>query len=370
MGPQILRAGEISGGLLVLLLLATVGYALTGRRRRAGALPAVTTQWVAGQAQSRYPHHSQAEANRMLEYFAAPLPAPGQAAGQLAGPRPAIAALASGTLQPDDDLFLGTEPVGDTGRWIPHGPASRAISRRPAVAGSPPWEAAAAPDGELPWTGATGRQTVPGQVVASGYPRAEPAARDSDLGEAPPSPASWQSDWPSEPQHLTRSAPPDWADRTDWTSAPVRRDETDRTAASEHPSRPDWARPGVGIGAAGGEPSVTSAARHERLDQADWYPTDDDSSTTGQHRSGLPIRQPRVVTGPLSPSGSLWEPAESGGSLWDRAAGDQAGATAERPIYIWDPAQPAADSRAGPPGELANPQDERSLPGRPTYPEY
>ena len=85
----------------------------------------MTTQWVATHPQSRYPHQTHADVDRMLEYFAAPLAAPGQAGGLAAGPRPAIAALTSGPASADRDMFIGNEPAGDGGRWIPHGPASR-----------------------------------------------------------------------------------------------------------------------------------------------------------------------------------------------------------------------------------------------------
>jgi Subtilase family len=402
MGAQLLRAGEISAALLALLLLATIGYALTGRRRRRGGLQAVTAQWVTGQAQSRYPHQGHTEADRVLEFFAAPLPAPGQAAGQLSGPRPAIAAV-PGTPESGDGVFPGSEPAGDTGRWIPYGPASRAISRRPAVAGTPPWEPAAPPDSDLPWTAGPGRLTVAGQVVASGYPPAEAATPDTEHTEAVPAATSWQSDWPSAPR-LTGAARPGLDDRTDWTSQPVRHDEAGQAEAQNHLSRPDWSRPygsrpdwaqpdwsepdwskpdraqsGLGIGAAGGESSVAAAspaAQHDRLDSAGWSRTDADAASSGQHRSGLPIRQPRLVTPGLSPSGSLWESAAGGGSLWERAdrspTGDQAPAseTSERPIFVWDPGQAVADGTAGQPGDLANPQDERVLPRRPEHPEY
>jgi len=377
MGSQILRAAEISVALLVLLLLVTAGYAATGRRRPR-RLPAVTAQWVAGQAQSRYPHRGHNEADRMPEYFAAPLPAPGQAAGQLARP-PATAALTAGSWLGDEDLFARAEPTGDAGGWIPYGPASHAISRRPVVSGAPPWEPASPPDGELPWTAAPGRQTVPGQVVAYGYPAVEQAASENPPVEAFPSSPRWQSDWPSGPF----SVPPDWADRTDWPSPAVPIDEPDSTARTDTGPLPSWYRPDVPARAPADESPADAALADaaQATGPHDWPRPEDRSTvspagslTPGQHRSGLPIRQPRPVTpAPLSPTGSLWEPAESSASLWQRPApaAGPAGFTDPdgQPIYSWDP-PPAAESRTGQPGELTETTDERSAPDYPHYPEY
>jgi hypothetical protein len=98
----------------------------------------------------------------------------------------------------------------------------------------------------------------------------------------------------------------------------------------------------------------TSSARHLAPEQASlqggspsrWAEADDqsylagdfgDAAASSQHRSGLPIRQPRSVTpAPLSPSGSLWERAESAQDASPADATDTAG----RPIFVWDQERP------------------------------
>ena len=209
-GSQVRRAGEISGGLLILLLLLIAAYAATGRRR-SRRQPALAARWAHGQVQSRYPHAGypqaghprtgDADADRMLELFAAPAaaraptatapprePYPAQQAGAAAGSWPGGA---------DEGVFgppapgrepgagapagqPGRAPVGppalagtpDAGGWQTHGPASRAVSRRPPVSGAPPWEPAAAPDSELPWAAAAGRHAGAASAHAAALPAA------------------------------------------------------------------------------------------------------------------------------------------------------------------------------------------------------
>ena len=173
MDAQILRAGELSGGLLLLLLLLIGSYAATVRRRRRRR-PTVAAEWTHRPAQSRYPQASGADADRMLEVFAAPsaIPAlqsgrhgalPAGVSGAADGLFPAVpgrqgATGPGGQLMPDRPIAqAGAVSAGGTGdgaRWQSHGPASRAVSRRPAVSGTPPWEPASVPDTELPWTAA------------------------------------------------------------------------------------------------------------------------------------------------------------------------------------------------------------------------
>ena len=86
LGSEIVRAGDVSGALLVLLLLIIALYAAVGRRRRRpGTELALTTGWTQRQAQSRYPQAAGADADRMVEVFTAPAPAPELVAG-LPGP--------------------------------------------------------------------------------------------------------------------------------------------------------------------------------------------------------------------------------------------------------------------------------------------
>ncbi|MGB6454330.1 MAG: S8 family serine peptidase, partial [Streptosporangiaceae bacterium] len=182
LSPQIVRAGEISAGVLVLLLLAVAAYALVGRRRRrqTGALPALAAEWTAGQAQSRYPHAvvMPTDANRTLDYFAAPTTGPGEPNAQLALPtRPAATALPSSSENTDDKVLAPPAATGEISRWVPYGPAAAAVAKRAPVSGTPPWEPAAQPDGGVPWSETPGKQMVAGQVVASG-PVADAAPAD------------------------------------------------------------------------------------------------------------------------------------------------------------------------------------------------
>jgi hypothetical protein len=274
---QIIRAGEISAGVLLLLLLGVLGYALAGRRRRPGRLPAaMAAQWTAGHTQSRYPHAPLTDADRMLEHFAAPVARPDLAGGRIdAAAPPSAASLAGGRWRGEGDLFAAPLPADEAGP-TGAGPISRPAPSRTAVAGTPPWEPAPQPEGELPWSDAPTPQTVPGEVVASGYPP------------------------PAEPrgQRTADRAPSDgwvtWDDRTD-------RNNADRTGSALPiaPERPGRLRP-------------DSAPRWmDSADQPDPAAGYADAIASNQHRSGLPVRQPRSVPrAPLSPSGSLWERAE------------------------------------------------------------
>ena len=147
MDAQILRAGELSGGLLLLLLLLIGSYAATVRRRRRRR-PTVAAEWTRRPAQSRYPQASGANADRMLEVFAAPsaIPAlqsgrhgalPAGVSGAADGLFPAVpgrqgATGPGGQLMPDRPIAqAGAVSAGGTGdgaRWQSHGPASRAIA--------------------------------------------------------------------------------------------------------------------------------------------------------------------------------------------------------------------------------------------------
>src|SRR5258708_11804798 len=124
----------------------------------------------------------------MLEVFTTPVARPDRGSiGQ-----PAIRALGS---RAEEGLFApAASPAGggprtesaapagasaDSGPWPSHGPASRAVGRRPSVSGTPPWEPAAAPDTELPWAVAPGRHAItsrPASAALPGPPSAEPPA--------------------------------------------------------------------------------------------------------------------------------------------------------------------------------------------------
>ena len=196
-GSQLIRAGEISAALFALLLLLIAAYAATGRRRRRPASqPAVTAQWAHRQGQSRYPQVAAADADRMLEVFTSPVSEPDR--GALAGASGFGSAGGFGSAHggwADDGLFApaggrladgaiaGPPMAADSAGWQSHGPATRAVSRRPAVSGAPPWEPASAPHTELPWTAAPGRNSIPGMPV----PAALPGPSGPDSQDQPPS---------------------------------------------------------------------------------------------------------------------------------------------------------------------------------------
>jgi hypothetical protein len=248
---QILRAGEVSGGVLVLLLLLIVAYAATGRRRRSSQ-PAVAAEWTHRYGQSRYPQGGGADADRMLELFAAPAPPELEPYGAqpvglgwadsddeglfapAAGRHPASASAGHAAAAGQGS------PAGDGGGWLSHGPASRAVSRRAPVSGTPPWEPAAAPDSELPWTAATpGRHAGAGRPVPAHPAAANPAtafpstAFPSTAYPAASHPAATHPDAAAAaaPAFLTPTPPPLPAPRVQsgWAAA-------DRT------SQPGWDR--------------------------------------------------------------------------------------------------------------------------------
>jgi hypothetical protein len=199
-GAHILRAAEISGALLLFLLLLTVAYAATGPRRRRPE-PAVAAEWTHRQAQSRYPHPG-SDADRMLELFSSPAPVPtvafrppgarvdryvsppagdggwpGGGDGVFAptlgrGPSPSV----SGEPYSGEPAVTG---ISDSG-WLSHDPASRAVNRHPSVSGAPPWEPADAPDGELPWAVAPGRHAGAPSVDRSPHRALAPDERAWD----------------------------------------------------------------------------------------------------------------------------------------------------------------------------------------------
>ncbi len=193
---QVIRAGEVAGALLLILLLLIAVYALTGRRRTSRS-PVITAEWTPRQAQSRYPQASAGDADRMLELFATPGPEPrrqlGPASvvpGRVISDDHGVFASGSGLTGADLAERRRSIPAGapDPGRLV--SPASRAVSRQPVVSGSPPWEPASAPEGELPWTAAPGlhaagaRSAMPA-LPASAHTGAAPASFDQATADDP-----------------------------------------------------------------------------------------------------------------------------------------------------------------------------------------
>ena len=337
-GAQILRAAEISGALLLVLLLLIVGYAATGRRRPRRQ-PVIAAEWTHRHGQSRYPHGA-SDADRMLELFTAPAPAPsrvldapprrndwyGQPAvggGRWPGGDRGVFAPAAGR---DPDGLPGHQTGGrvadepaasgvSDGGWLSHGPASRAVSRRASVSGAPPWEPAAAPDGELPWAAPPGRHAA-----------ADASGRDESAPDEPR----------PDPAHVG------------WAHGPERADPSQAMYATD-----------LGYDSVGGAPSAPAPAGY-RSATGSGAPLEFDSRpdysfppAPSVAQSGLPVRQPRASgpagPAPLSPSGSLWEPV-------NREPGEPTGYqdhdydTAGRPIFVWDP-PPNGEPRQGSSGD-------------------
>ena len=412
-GAQILRAAEISGGVLLLLLLLIAAYVLIGRRRPGGR-PVLAAEWTQRHLQSRYPHAGGSDADRMLEFFASPAPPPLLEApatrGDRYGPAPAggnnwptashgVFAPAAGRelagssgRQPGAPAAGEPEVAGSSdGGWHSHGPASRAVSGRAPVTGTPPWEPASAPDGELPWTAASGRHSggaaaiegprqlapderawdapaynVPADAAAAvdpgefGYPGddsydrferpdhgdLEPSDRDTgyrDLSDREPSDHEPSARGFSSPAGASPSGP---YPSPLFSGAPAGppasagyRSPTGSGGPADFGSRPDYWPPAggnspVGYGSFGGyDPGAGPRDQSREFDAA---------AEVKIAPSGLPVRQPRATrppgAPPMSPSGSLWEPANRDASPPSEAADYQVDRydASGQPTFGWE----------------------------------
>jgi hypothetical protein len=287
--PRVLRAAILSAAVLVVLLAAALGYAAIRRRRERGKSAPPVADWAPA-AQPAYAPYG-ADADRMLEYFAAPsttsaapadlFPTPMAGRNGAAGPA-AASGVAAG---------VAGEGTG-VGAWVPLGSGSRGHSRQPQVSGTPPWEPAAQPDSELPWA------TTPGPGRSQGRPAAAPAAPAippapaasaapaSDSTPAPAvdsTPAPAQSAWPSAAAATTGGTQPSpsaqpWQDLTDRSLAAIR--AVSENSASPRPAAEAWAS----------QPPAPAAPPAEQAPAtASWEP----------------------VARPPSPTGAPWEPAEN-----------------------------------------------------------
>jgi Subtilase family len=418
LGSQVLRDGEISAGLLAVLLLLIIGYAATGRRRRTVSSALVTAEWAHRQGQSRYPQAAAADADRMLEIFATPASEPERAG--LASAWRGGGSIAS---RAGDGLFAPTAAApAESAALLSHGPATRAVTRRPVVSGAPPWEAtaapsvsgtppwepASAPNSDLPWTDNAGRHS--GQ---ESWPPDEPAGQSQfgpggqPVGQRDPYSAS-QPGWrPAESQ-----APPGWdspyagagsaqgglpgrnpaqhsSDGWDdgrWNPAPAAGPVIEGSVLDSGPadhgraSSASYPDPYSPSGQYSGSGQYSQPGQYGRSDpdmQSDWrgrHTWDENQAQdmalgqpgqdwTGpqdpqQPRiapSGLPIRTPRPAAsapGPRSPSGSLWERAESGpGGYQDPSGQNTSQEPGSRPIYVWKPADRPPAARGYPPAD-------------------
>ena len=160
---RLLRDLVVSAAVLIALLLVIAVYAAVTvtRRRGRAARPAAERRGSAPRAAPA----GASDANRMLEFFAAP-PA-GTTAGSAAGS-------AAGTALPG-------RPAGGV-------TAPRTAPRRPVVSGSPPWGPAPEPPGELPWSAlpaSPGGGRPAGTAPPYGSPWGGSAAAPSPQAAAP-----------------------------------------------------------------------------------------------------------------------------------------------------------------------------------------
>jgi serine protease len=147
LGRTLLRDALISLAVLIVLLLPIAAYALVRRRRTRARTPARADRELG--ARSAYvPANGSGRADEMLEYFAA---MPAEPSGARAARFPD--GPGRGSAAADTHPGAGNGALG--GR-LPRTPMTWAHApRNPAkVSGAPPWEPAAQPDSELPWTAA------------------------------------------------------------------------------------------------------------------------------------------------------------------------------------------------------------------------
>ena len=399
-GTQIVRAAEVSGGVLVVLLLLIAAYAASGRRRREPRQPAVVAEWTHRHAQSRYPQPGSVDADRMLELFAAPPSAPAARAAALPARYPALPAARSmwqdrlhdgafapaagapvgtaGSLGTGGAALGGSTPASgpaDEGGWPSHSPASRAVSGRAAVSGAPPWEPAASPDGDLPlpWTAAPGGHStnpdpdapdVAAAPAPAWFATAQQIWLDAETEQPPPLPTRTNGGRAAGRQPSREPAFDSAADRG--SAPPTGPPDRAGTPGFQSPTgaaKGDFYSPGRH----GSATSFGSSEGRGATDDFGYGPASAGPGSPGGHSgddarprhaaSGLPVRQPRVArpTGPapLSPSGSLFEPVsdQAGTEAADRGSEDHD--AAGRPIFVWSPGEPPS-ARHGEPGSFGS----------------
>jgi hypothetical protein len=349
--PGLVRAALISLAVLALLIGAILWYRSRNRRQEQDSAQA-TADWARStqNAFSAYgPGDSRTEADKMLEFFAAPSSNP------TAGSSPFAAS--AGTLTTNRGGSHGSgEPAdaaaGSLGAWASVAPAPKTPSRQARVSGAPPWEPASQPASELPWA------AVPGTVA--GGRSATPSAAD----------AGSDSIWPVTPAAAAASSTSQsWEELAARTSAARAQPGSDPAA----PPTPDWDGPAADGPKAGDLPfggaGFPAASRPVRADPA----------SNGHALNGSPEDAPGTsgnpdgslwssVSLPRSPSGSNWEaldsgpeggPDAAGEASWPKAQDDDAyrpspaGDDGWQPAAHWQPADTAAHWQA-----QAHPQDQ------------
>jgi hypothetical protein len=330
--PRLLRAALISLAVLVLLLAAIIWYRSRTRRREHDSARA-TADWARStqNAFSPYgPGDSRTEADKMLEYFAAPSSNP----TAVSSPFTASAGTLTtnrGAHSPSEAAAAEAAAGGVGGAWASVAPAPKAPSRQARVSGAPPWEPAAQPATELPWAAVPGTVTG-GRTAAPGGP-----AKDSG------------SIWPTSPATSagTSASSQSWEELAASTSAARALPAGDPAA----PPTPDWDGPAAdsrpatgdpGFGAsfpAGGGPGLPGSASNghalnggshalgttggrDALGDRDALSGPDssggpDGSLNGESVNGGSAAGPggslwNSVSLPRSPSGSDWESLDSG----------------------------------------------------------
>jgi hypothetical protein len=312
-GSQLLRAGEISAGLLAVLLLLIIGYAATGRRRRPASPTVVTAQWAHRQGQSRYPHTATADADRMLDAFTTPVHKPDRASTADF----ARAGLDTRGRRADDGVFapaggrltsgtpagppVATGAASESGAQLSHGPATRAVSRRPLVSGAPPWEPASAPHTELPWTAAAGRHSVGGGPAPAALPDGHAGQDGQD----------WAPDEPLSQPLFRQEGQPAGGQREPYRASQPRQNSVESQAPAA------WNSPGASPAPAyGGLPDPNAAQRSG----ADW-------------------------------DGARWNPAPATGPVIEGSVLSSGPGDRGRPFPAGYPSQYSSPGRPGDPGQ-------------------
>ncbi len=362
LAPRVLRAGAIAVGVLIVLLLAVFSYAAVARRRERRRRPS-TAQWAS--AQNPYSPYGPADADKMLEFFAAPPSEPATAggpfqqfqAGQLSGAgfgsAPAADAGAAGAASEASSAVAG----GPVGAWVPLGGSARG-SRAP-VSGAPPWEPAAKPDSELPWAsvpgpvlGAASRASAPARRLASSDDSIWPAA-DSPAATTAISDSQVSSDWadlapgPDAPPPFTADA-----GRGDAPAADAGRIDAPGSAAVESGDSP--APEAVASVSGGRRPPWAdgSAPRSPSGSAWDFPDGEPDTPVSAAADSGWLSGSESPRTPAASAGG--WTPPE-GEDRWEMPSSPASSSGWDLPRHgeSWEPAEPEADASA--PAEASEP---------------
>lgn len=339
------RDGIISAALLIVLLLLTALYSTVSRRRTVRKQEAIAAEWTS-RHQSRYPHAG-TEGDRMLEYFAAPIRAPGTGVARIVQ-QPGKASPARTPVISGQGLFAtanrqpivqasglpvrsritGAPPApapwdeADTEVRPGPGLASREVDRRPAVAGTPPWGPAVQPDSDLPWAvaaaqdldggaAAFGQSDYASSVPAAGPPAVVPPRIAGTLAASGISPA---------PGAGSPALPGTFAGPAAITAGPAAVTANPRAAIA---GRPSIAGGGPGSAIAAARAGVAAAAQEAQA-----------------RRGSGQLDVAASPSGPIGPTGGS-------GSLWERNRPDQP-SLAEPPAERTWPGVPAGDGLPGP----------------------